>query len=111
MFLYKTIYLFEQGKEGPPVTFVLGRVVFSSSPADKWKSLLRAERGVTTGATVASINKIPALKIDPELPFALLEHHPFNLHQDWCQHNQGCRSALLQISFRVLIDLSLIELS
>ncbi len=32
-------------------------MAFSFSPAGKWKSLFRAEQGVTTGATVASINK------------------------------------------------------
>ncbi len=44
-------------KKAPPVTFVLFLMVFSFSPAGKWKSLFRAEQGVTTGATVASINK------------------------------------------------------
>ncbi len=44
-------------KKAPPVTFVLFLMAFSFSPAGKWKSLFRAEQGVTTGATVASINK------------------------------------------------------
>ncbi len=51
-------------KKAPPVTFGIGLInirkilmAFSFSPAGKWKSLFRAEQGVTTGATVASINK------------------------------------------------------
>lgn len=58
-------------------------------------SAKRFESRMTTRSCVGSININAGLKIGPELPPALLEHPPFNLHEEWCHHKQACWSAML----------------